>query len=133
MIEVNIASGRGEHGKIPPNQQMTEKSVGHSDLSEEKGELFPKGQNHTRNQINNLSKQYIAGTLEECVGQGISSSSEPVDNGNSKMWFYSPMSCVSKWSKALKQVVTSSMGLEIVHAASITARESEKPDLSLFL
>ena len=128
MIEVNIASGRGEHRKIPPNQQMTEKSVGHSDLSEEKGKLFPKGQNHTRNQINNLSKQYIAGTLEECVGQGISSSSEPVDNGISKMWF-----CVSKWSKALKQVVTSSMGLEIVHAASITARESEKPDLSLFL
>ena len=133
MIEVNTASGSGEHDKIPPNQQMTEKSVGHSDLSKEKGKFLPKGQNHTRNQINNLSKQYIAGTLEEGVGQGISSSSQPVDNGNSKMWFYSPMSCVSKWPKALKQGVTSSMGSEKVHAASITARESEKPDFSFFL
>ena len=42
-IEVNITSGRGEHCEIPPNQQMTEKSVGHSDLSEEKGKFLPKG------------------------------------------------------------------------------------------
>ena len=133
MIEVNITPDRGEYGKIPPNQQTREKSGGCSDLSEEKEEISPKGRNCTRNQINNLSKQYIAGTLEERLGQGISGSSQPVDSGNSKMWFHSPMNCVSKWSKALKQGVTSSMGLEIGHTASITARENEKPDFSFFL
>ena len=131
MIDVNITSGRGEHGEILPNQQTTEKLVGHPGLSEEKGEFSSNNQNHSRNQTNNLSKKCIAGTLEECIG--ISSGSQPVNNGSSKTWFYNPMSCVSKWSKALKQGMQSSMGFEMIHTASITARESEKPDFSFFL
>ena len=43
------------------------------------------------------------------------------------------MSCMSKWSKTLKQGVRSSMGLTMVHTASITARENEKPEFSFFL
>ena len=83
--------------------------------------------------MNNPSKQYIAGSVEECVNQGTSSSSQLVDKANSNTWFYSPMDCVSKWSKALKQGVTNSMGLEKVHTASTAAGESEKPDFSFFL
>ena len=83
--------------------------------------------------MNNLDKQYIVGSLEENLGQEISRSNRPVDSNNNKTWFHSPMSCVSKWSKALKQGVTSSMGLTMVHTASITARENEKPDFSFFL
>ena len=83
--------------------------------------------------MNNLSKQYIADTGEEGVNQGISSSSQTVDKGNSNMWFCNPMDCVSKWSKALKQGVTNSMGWEKVHTASTAAGESEKPDFSFFL
>ena len=48
-------------------------------------------------------------------------------------WFYSPVNCVSKWSKALKQGVSNSMGLERLHTVGITARESEKSGFSFFL
>ena len=43
------------------------------------------------------------------------------------------MDCVSKWSKALKQGVTNSMGLEKINTASTTAGESEKFGFSFFL
>ena len=72
----------------------------------------------------NSCTQYIAGN---------NSRSQLGDNDNGHAWFYSPMDCVSKWSKALKQGVTNSMGLEKIHTASTTAGESEKPDFSLFL
>ena len=47
--------------------------------------------------------------------------------------FTAPWIVVSKWSKALKQGVTNSIGLEKIHTASSTAGESEKPDFSFFL
>ena len=67
------------------------------------------------------------------MGQVISIGNRPVDSNNNKIWFHSPMSHVSEWSKALKQGVTSSMGLAMVHTVSITARENEKPEFSFFL
>ena len=81
----------------------------------------------------NLSKQYIAGSVEERANQSNSSRSQLDDKDNRNMWFYSPMDCVSKWSKALKQPVTNSMGLEKIHTTSTAAGESEKPDFSFFL
>ena len=143
MIEVNITSGRDEHGKIPLKQlpikvfsdlsSDKEKSVDILDLCEERGEFPPKVQNHVQNQMFNLSKQYIAGSVQEHVNQSNTSRSQLDDKGNRNMWFYSPMDCVSKWSKALKQRVTNSMGLEKIHTASTAAGESEKPDFSFFL
>ena len=81
----------------------------------------------------NLSKQYIAGSVEERVNQSNGSRSQLDDKDNRNTWFYSPMDCVSKWSKALKQGVTNPMGLKKIHTASTTAEESEKPDFSFFL
>ena len=142
-IEVNTTSGRDEHGEILPNQQVSkvisnlssdrEKSVDHSDLSEKRGEFSPKARNCTQSQMNNVSKQYIADPGEESINQGISSSREIVDKGNSNTWFCSPMDCVRKWSKALKQGVTISMGSEKIHTGSTAAGESEKPEFSFFL
>ena len=83
--------------------------------------------------MNNPSKQYIAGSVEEHINQNNSSRSQIIDKVSSNTWFYSPMDCVSKWSKALKQGVTNSMGLEKIHTASTAAGESEKPDFSFFL
>ena len=58
MIEVNITSGRDEHGEIPSKQQASnaisnlssdkENSVDHSDLCEEKGEFSPIARNCTQ-------------------------------------------------------------------------------------
>ena len=110
-----------------------EKSVDILDLCEESGEFPPKVQNQVQNQMFNLSKQYIAGSVEERVNQSSSSRSGFDEKGNRNMWFYSPMDCVSKWSQALKQGVSNSIGLERLHTASTTARESEKPDFSFFL
>ena len=56
-----------------------------------------------------------------------------VDADNNNTWFYSPIHCVSKWSKALKQGVTNSMGLEQTQTAWTAAGESEKLDFSFFL
>ena len=143
MIEVNITSGRAEHSEIPPKQppikvfsdpsSEKEKSVDILDLCEERSEFPPKVRNRVQNQMFNLSKQYIAGSAEERVNQSNSSRSQLDDKGNRNTWFYSPMDCVSKWSKALKQGVTNSMGLEKIHTASTAAGESEKPDFSLLL
>ena len=143
MIEVNITSGRDEYGEIPPKQLTIEvssdtsadkeKSVDILNLCEESGEFLPKVRNQVQNQMFNLSKQYIAGSVEECVNQSNSSRSRFDDKDNTNTWFYSPMNCVSKWSKALKQGVTNSMGLEKILTASTAAGESEKPDFSFFL
>ena len=113
MIEVNITSGRDEYSKIPPKQLPIkvssdtsadkEKSVDILDLCEERGEFPPKVRNRVQNQMFNLSKQYIAGSVKERVNQSNSSRSQLDDKDNRNMWFYSPMDCVSKWSKALKQ------------------------------
>ena len=140
MIKVNITSGRDEYGEILPKQLPIkvssdtfadkEKSV---DILEESGEFPPKVQNRVQNQMFNLSKQYIAGSVEECVNQSNSSRSGYDDKGNRNTWFYSPMDCASKWSKALKQGITNSMGLEKIHTASTAAGESEKPDFSFSL
>ena len=43
-----------------------EKSVDILDLCEERGEFPPKVRNRVQNQMFNLSKQYIAGSVEEC-------------------------------------------------------------------
>ena len=143
MIKVNITSGRDEYGEIPPKQlpikvssDMSvdkEKSVDILDLCEERGEFPPKVRNWVQSQMFKISKQYIAGSVEEHVHQSNSSRSQLDDKDNRNTWFYSPMDCVSKWSKALKQGVKNSMGLEKLHTASTAAGESEKPDFSFFL
>ena len=81
----------------------------------------------------NLSKQYIAGSVEEHVNQSNNIGRQLDDKDNRNTWFYSPMDCVSKWSKALKQGVTNSMGLGKIHTVSTAAGESRKPDFSFFL
>ena len=112
LIEVNITSGRDEYGEIPPEQLPIkvssdpsadkEKSVDILDLCEERGEFLPKVQNRVQNQMFNSRKQYIAGSVEEHVNQSNNSRSQLGDKNNGNTWFYSPMDCVSKWSKALK-------------------------------
>ena len=143
VIEVNAISGREEYGEIPPEQLPMKASSDAStnnetfvetiELREERGEFSPKVQNMVQKQMFNLSKQYIAGSMEERVNDGSNSGSQLDDKGKGNRWFCRPVDCVSKWSKALKQGVTNSMGLERLHTASTTAGESEKPDFSFFL
>ena len=92
MIKVNITSGRDEYSEIPPKQLPIkvssdtfadkEKSVDILDLCEESGEFPPKVQNQVQNQMFNLSKQYIAGSVEKRVNQSNSSRSRYDDKGN---------------------------------------------------
>ena len=143
VIEVNATSGREEYSEILPEQlpikassdasANNEKSVETLDLCEERGKSSPRVQNPVHKQMFNLSKQYIAGSVEERVNDSNNSRRQLDDKGNGNRWFYSSVDRVSKWSKTLKQGVTNSMGLERLHTASITAGESEKPDFSFFL
>ena len=143
VTKVNATSGREEDSKIPPERlpnkassdasENNETSVETVDLHEERGEFSPKVQNLVQKQMFNLSKQYIAGSVEERVNDGNNSRSQLNDEGKGNRWFCSPVDCVSKWSQALKQRVSNSMGLERLHTASTTAGESEKPDFSFFL
>ena len=143
MVEVKVTSGREEYGKIPPEQLQikapsdvaadNEITVGTIDLCEGRGEFSPKVQNSVEKQLFNFDKQYIADSVAEHVDDGHNSGRQLKDKDNGNRWFCSPVNCVSKWSKALKQGVSNSMGLERLHTASITAGESEKPDFSFFL
>ena len=143
VIEVNATSGREEYSEIPPEQlpikassdasANNEKSVETLNLREERDKFSPKVQNPVQKQMFNLSKQYIAGSVEEHVNDSNNSRSQLDDKGNRNRWFWSPMDRVSKWSKALKQGVTNFIGLERLHTASMTAGESEKPDFQFFL
>ena len=123
VIEVNAISDASAKNKI------FVETIG---LHEGRGEFSPKAQKAVQKQMINLSKQYIACSVEEHVNDG-SSRSQFEDEGNEKRWFCSPVDCVSKWSKALKQGVSNSMGLERLHTASTTAGKNEKPDFSFFL
>ena len=142
-VEVKVTSGREEYGEIPPEQLPikapsdvaadNEITVGTIDLHEGRGEFSPKVQNLVEKQLFNFDKQYIADSVPEHVDDGSNSGRQLKDKGNGNRWFCSPVNCVSKWSKALKQGVSNSMGLERLHTASITAGESKKPDFSFFL
>ena len=98
MIEVNITSGRDEYSEILQKQLPIkvssdpsadkEKSVDILDLCEERGKFPPKVQN----QMFNLSKQYIAGSVEECVNQSNSSRSQVDDKDNRNTIF-----CITAW------------------------------------
>ena len=91
-IEVNITSGRDEYGEIPPKQLAIkvssdtsadkEKSVDIFDLCEESHDCPSKVQNRVQNQMFDLSKQYIAGSVEERVNQSNSSRSRFDDKDN---------------------------------------------------
>ena len=100
MIEVNMTPSREEYGKIPPKQLPIkvssdtsadkEKSGDILDLCEESGEFSPRVRNRVQNQIFNLSKQYIAGSVEERINLSNSSRSQFDDKGNKNTWFYTP-------------------------------------------
>ena len=94
---------------------------------------MPKAREQTNERIINTSKQCIAGILEEGVKQGTMDSSRPVNDVINRKWLYNPVNCVSKWSKALRQGVANSVGLDMMHTASIAARENGKPEFSFFL
>ena len=93
----------------------------------------PKVQNPVEKQLANLNKQYIADSMGERVNDVSNGGSWCDDKSSRNGWFFSSVDCVSKWSKALKQRVSNSVGLEKLQTASTTAGESEKSDFSFFL
>ena len=60
-------------------------------------------------------------------------SSRPVNDVINRKWLYNLVNCISTWSKALRQGVVNSVGLDMMHAASIPAMENGKPEFSFFL
>ena len=133
VIEENNTSERGEEGEISPNQQVPEVLVIGSGLAKNEDELSPKAREQTNERIINTSKQCIAGIPEEGVKQGTMDSSRPVNDVINRKWLYNPVNCISKWSKALRQGVANSVGLDMMHTASIPAMENGKPEFSFFL
>ena len=130
VIEVNATSGREEDGEIPPEQLpikgLSDASANNEifvetlDLCEERGEFSPKVQNLVEKKLVNLDKQYIADSVRERLNDGENGGSQSGGKGNGNRWFCSPMNCVSKWSKALKQGVSNSMGY--IQQASLKGR-----------
>ena len=133
MIELNITPGKDKNGEILPNE-----SVECLDLPEEWSEISPKAKKYRGNQMINVNKQCIVGFVEKCWKQGeilanTSSNGQLAGMGDSSTWFNSPMNCVSKWSKALKQGVTSTMGLKYTHTASTPTGGNEELGFSFLL
>ena len=104
-----------------------------SGLAKNEGEFSPKGREQTNKRIINTSKQCIAGILEEGIKQGTMDRSQPVNDVINRKWLYNPINCISKWSKVLRQGVANSVGLDMMHTASIAAMENGKPEFLFFL
>ena len=109
--------GRGTklllHPKDVPDLQFTSEM-------EEKGEILP-----------NTDILEIDLARSSKIPPGTATDSQSDDRKHT--WFYSSINCVSKWSKALKQGVVNTMGLESSHAAITTPRENDKLGFSFFL
>ena len=54
-------------------------------------------------QLFNFDKQDIADSVAGGVSDGGNSGGQFKNKGNVSGWFYSPVNCVSKWSKALNR------------------------------
>ena len=100
--EENTSEGSGT-GEISPDQQVLVELVIGSGLPRSKGEISPKARKQIKEQITNPSKEYIAGTSEEGMTQGIMRSSQLANELTKRKWLSNPVNCMSKWSKALKQ------------------------------
>ena len=116
-IDLAITPGRVDCGKIPPNR----------------------GKNSPDSHDNSVIKsniQSITGYKQKMkeegeIPLGIVTDSQTDDRKHN--WFYSPINCISKWSKALKQGVANTMGLESSDAAMATPKENDKLGFSFFL
>ena len=138
VIDLAITPYRGKCGEIPANSDECkartslvldkQKCGGCLKFLEKVGKILPNSQNCIENTINS-NEQHITGYTEELKKEGeippnVATNSQTDDRKHT--WFYSPVNCVSKWSKALKQGVANTIGLESSHAAIATSRENDK-------
>ena len=145
-IDLAITPCRGKCGEILPNGGEGKANTGLvldkqkcgecPKFLEKRGEISPNSHNCIENTIINPNKQHITGYAEELKKEGeilLGTAKDSQTDDRKHTWFYSPVNYVSKWSKALKQGVANTMGLESSHAAIATPKENDKPGFSFFL
>ena len=128
VADLQFTPAADRKGEIPPEVEVSLVNVD--------GEISPE------TSINRLNTNGYNESIVDSVGssQKTSEISLKVDahgkSGNppkNSTWFQSPMTCVSKWSKALKTGVVYSMGLDINHTAYQNQKEDDKHGFSFFL
>ena len=124
--------------EIPPNLEISVRKLLAGPKAEKGGEISPNQEKPGKILNINSNKQYIVGysgklkmyseiPLETAVR-------EKTDKvGERSGWLQHPVNCVSKWSKALKSGVISSMGLGSSHTATTDSEEDDKHGFSFFL
>ena len=128
VADLQFTPTADQKGEIPPEVEVSLVNVD--------GEISPE------TSINRLNTNGYNESIVDSVGssQKTSEISLKADahgkSGNppkNSTWFQSPMTCVSKWSKALKTGVVYSMGLDINHTAYQNQKEDDKHGFSFFL
>ena len=127
--DLQFTSETEQKGKILPNTDILEIDLAITPGRAECGEILPnRGKSlpdsHDSSVIKS-NKQFFTGCTQELkregkIPPGTVTDSQPDDRKHN--WFYSPVNCISKWSKALKQGVANTMRLESSHAAMATTK-----------
>ena len=138
--DLQFTSKAEEKGEISPNTDILEIDLALTPGRVDCGKILPnRGENSSDSHDNSViksNKQSFTGYMQEMRKEGeillgTATDSQPYDRKHN--WFYSPVNCISKWSKALKQGVANTMGLESSDAAKATPKENDKLGFSFFL
>ena len=104
--DLQLTSKAEEKGEISPNTDILEIDLAITPGRADCGEILPnRGENSPDshdNSVIKLNKHFITGYMQEMrkegeIPPGTATDSQPYDRKHN--WFYSPINCVSKWSK----------------------------------
>ena len=137
--DLQFTSETEEKGEILPNTDILEIDLAITPCRAKCGEIPPnrgKISPDSHDCVIKSNKQLITGCTQELKREGeipLGTATDSQSDDRKHTWFYSPVNCISKWSKALKQGVVNTMGLESSHAAITTPKENDKLGFSFFL
>ena len=137
--DLQFTSETEEKGEIPPTTDILEIDLAITPCRAKCGEILPnRGEisSDSHDCVIKSNKQLITGYTQELKREGEippGTATDSQSDDRKHTWFCSPINCLSKWSKALKQGVVNTMGLESSHAAITTPKENDKLDFSFFL
>ena len=128
VADLQFTPTADQKGEIPPEVEVSSINVD--------GEISPKTPINRLN-TNGCNESIVdSARSSQKTSEILLKTNAHEKSGNSpknSAWFQTPMTCVSKWSKALKIGVAHSMGLGTNHTAYRKQEEDDKHGFSFFL
>ena len=134
--DLQFSSKTEKKGEILPEVEISmvnvmpkQKISSSTDLTKRSGEILP--DKSVKMPVINANSEYIIDCMRELKKHGeippeMAAKEETDKLHETRTWFQNPVTCVSKWSKALKMGVVYSMGLDPSHTATMDPGENDK-------